>query len=251
VVLLSHGLWQQRFGGDAGIIGRSLQLDDKVYTIAGVMPATFDFPERMQLWIPAELSYDDWKHMPRSVHFMEVVGEIKTGVSMSRTEIELNAIAEELARKYTTSNEGFGVAPWTLREDTIGDARPALLALLGGVGFVLLVACANVMLSLAGSALGIAFAVAGIDFLAKLVSQTLPHAENIRVNVQVMAFTLAVAALTGVLAGLAPVWQSFKTDQAGAGECGTVGGGRVGRGIYFVAAAFSLAGEGNFWSERY
>lgn len=249
VVLLSHGLWEQRFGGDPGIAGRQLQLGEKMYTIAGVMPATFDFPEHMQLWIPAQLSYDEWKRLPRSVHFMEAVGKMKAGVTMSRADAELNVIAEDLARKYPTSNEGFGVSLNTLRDATIGDVRPALLALLGGVGFVLLIACANVanllltralqrkndlairlalgasrrrvtqqllgesvILSLSGGALGIAFAVASIDFLAKLVSQTLPHAQNIRVNVPVMAFTLAVAVLTGVLAGLAPVWQSFKTD---------------------------------------
>jgi len=213
------------------------------------MPASFDFPEHMQFWIPAGLAYDDWKKRPRSVHFVEAVGEMKPGVTLARAQSDLQAIANDLARRYPTTNEGFGVALTSLHEDTVGNVRPALVALLAGVGFVLLIACANVanlllaralqrkkdlairialgasrgrvirqmlgesvILALAGGALGIGFAVWSVDILTRLVQETLPHARFIRINMPVLAFTFAAALLTGVLAGLAPMWQSFKTN---------------------------------------
>jgi len=248
-VVIGHGFWQQRFGGDPKIVGGTLMLDAKPYTIVGVMPASFDFPQHMQCWMPAGLSYDVWNKRPRSIHFMEAVGEMKPGVTLARAQSGLQAIANDLARKYPTTNEGFGVDLTDLHDDTVSNVRPALLALLAGVGFVLSIACANVanlllaralqrkkdlairvalgasrsrvirqmlgesvILSLAGGALGILFAVWSVDFLTRLVAETLPHARFIRINMPVLAFTLAAALLTGLLAGLAPIWQSFKTD---------------------------------------
>jgi putative ABC transport system permease protein len=248
-VVIAHGFWQQRFGGDPNIVGRTLQLDAKPYTVVGIMPASFDFPEHLQFWIPAGLSYDVWNKRPRSNHFVEAVGLMKPGVTLARAQSDLQAIAADLARKYPTYNEGFGVALTNLHDDTVSNVRPALLALLAGVGFVLLIACANVanlllaralqrkkdlairialgasrgrvirqmlgesvLLALVGGALGIGFAVWSVDFLTRLVQETLPHARFIRINLAVMAFTFAAALLTGLLAGLAPMWQSFKTD---------------------------------------
>jgi putative ABC transport system permease protein len=247
--VIAHGFWQQRFGGDPNIVGRTLKLDRKPYTVVGVMPASFDFPEHMQFWIPAALSYDAWNKRPRSVHFVEAVGKMKPGVTLARAQSDLEAIAKDLARKYPTTNEGFGIALTDLHDDIVGNVRPALLALLAGVGFVLLIACANVanlllaralqrkkdlairvalgasrrrvvrqllgesvVLALAGGALGIVFAAWSVDFLAKLVGETLPRARFIHINVPVLAFTFTTALLTGLLVGLAPIWQSFKTD---------------------------------------
>src|SRR5262249_35503720 len=113
--------WQQRFGGDPSIVGRRLNLDAKPYNVVGVMPAAFDFPEHMQFWIPAGLSYDAWNKRPRSVHFMEAVGEMKPGVTLARAQSELGAIADELARKYPTTNEGFGVALTDLHDDAVAE----------------------------------------------------------------------------------------------------------------------------------
>ena len=144
VAVLSHGFWQQRFGGDAKGIGRTMEIDGRVYTVIGVMPASFDFPEHTQIWLPAGLFYDEWKKYPRSVHFVEVVGKLRAGVTLTRANSDLNAIAGDLAQKYPTSNQGFGVALTPLHEDVVSDVRPALLALLASVGFVLLIACANV-----------------------------------------------------------------------------------------------------------
>ena len=248
-VVIAHGFWQQRFGADPNIVGRTLQLDRRPYTVIGIMPASFDFPEHLQFWIPAGLSYDAWTKRPRSNHFMDAVGLIKPGITLARAQSDLQAIAADLARQYPTTNEGFGVALTNLHEDTVTNVRPALMALLAGVGFVLLIACANVanlllaralqrkkdlairialgasrgriirqmlgesvILALAGGALGIGFAVWSVDFLTRLVQETLPHARFIRINLAVLAFTCAAALLTGVLAGLAPMWQSFKTD---------------------------------------
>lgn len=252
VVVLSHGFWQQRFGGDARIIGRQLRLDAHMHTIIGVMPASFDFPEHAQFWIPAGLSYDTWLKRPRSVHFMEALGELRPGITIERASADLNAIANDLAQKYPMYNEGFGVALTSLHDDVVGNVRPALLALLAAVAFVLLIACANVanlllaralqrkkdlairlalgasrgrivrqflseslILAIAGGALGIAFASWSVDFVARLVADTLPHARFIRINLPVLGFTFGAALLTGILAGLAPVWHSFKADVAG------------------------------------
>ena len=257
VVILSHGFWQQQFGGDPKIVGRPLKIvtaefqdvRERVYTVVGVMPATLDAPEHTQFWIPAGLFYDAWSKIPRSVHFVEAIGEMKPGVTIAQASSDLNSIANRLAREYPKYNEGFSVELTDLHEDVVGRVRPALMALLAGVGFVLLIACANVanllltralqrrkdlavrlalgasrsrvirqlvsesvILALAGATLGIAFAAWSIDFLTRMVEESLPHARFIHLNLPVLLLTLAAALVTGVLAGLAPVWQSFKTD---------------------------------------
>jgi putative ABC transport system permease protein len=248
-IVLSRGFWEERFGGDRKVIGKTIKLDTHLYTIVGVMRASFDFPERAEFWVPAGLFYLDRMWQIRSIHSSLGIGQLKPGVTIAQAQSNLNAIAGDLSRRYPVSNDGFSVALANLHEDTVSGVRPALLALLAGVGFVLLIACANVAnlllarglrrkkdvairlalgatrariarqllmesvaLAIAGGALGTILALWSIDFLVKLVAQVLPHAANIHVDFTVLAFTLAVALLTGIISGLAPSWQSSKAD---------------------------------------
>ncbi len=248
-IVLSRGFWEQRYGGDRKVIGKTIKLDTNLYSIIGVMRASFDFPERAEFWVPAGLFYLDHLYQIRSIHSSLAVGQLKPGVTIVQAQSSLQGIARELSRRYPVSNDGFSVTLANLHEDTVSSVRPALLALLAGVGFVLLIACANVAnlllarglrrkkdvairlalgasrariarqllmesiaLSITGGALGTLLALWSIDFLVKLVAQALPHAANIHVDLPVLVFTLAVALVTGIISGLAPSWQSSKAD---------------------------------------
>jgi putative ABC transport system permease protein len=143
VVVLSHKLWQRRFGADREIIGRSIQLNHQPYTVVGVMPSEFAHPSSWQaLWTPLALPSDSFSD--RKIHALRVLGRLKAGVSLERTQAEMDAIASQLAREYPDNDAGMGVQLWPIRDFYVGDRKMSLVVLQAGVFVMLLIACVNV-----------------------------------------------------------------------------------------------------------
>ncbi|MEN3332444.1 MAG: hypothetical protein V7641_1809 [Blastocatellia bacterium] len=263
VVLLSHGLWQRRFGGDPGVIGREIKIGGEGFTVAGVMPKGlpfFDNLPEVELWRPIAFASGD-SFDTRNNHFVNLVGRLKPGVTTQQAQEEMSAIAHQIEEAYP-ENQGIGALVVPVQQQLTGDSQTALWVLLGAVAFVLLVACvnvANLMLaraaarerelairaslgasrarivrqmvieclpfSLAGAGLGILLALWGIDLLSALLPSSLPRYNQISVNGRVLVFTLAVALFTVLLAGLLPALQTVKADvQAALNEGGRGGG---------------------------
>ena len=139
--MISHGLWTRRFGADPEVIGTSISLDGEPYTLIGIMPPDFNFPENAHLWVPLAL---DAPQTDRANHYLNGIARLREGVGLERANVEMAGIAARLADAYPESNEGFGTFVQSLREDEIGDERILVYVLSGVVGFVLLIACANV-----------------------------------------------------------------------------------------------------------
>ena len=243
VALLGHQLWQQRFGGNPATVGRVLMIDGKPHVVVGVMPPGFAYPAGVQVWTPLE--YDEvFRASNRGAWYIGAIGRLKPGVPAERAAADVAAIARRLQKQFPRSNTdvGFTVAP--LREHIIGDTRTALLVLLGSVGFVLLIACANVanlmlakaasrqpeiairaalgagrgrlvrqlltesaLLSIAGAGLGLLIASWGSDLLVWLRPEGVPRLDEVRVDGAVLAFTALVALVTGLIFGSIPALQ--------------------------------------------
>src|SRR3954447_23411680 len=146
VVLLSYSLWQRRFGSDPAVVGRALTLNGESYTVVGVMPRMVQLPgyENVsdQLWVP--IAFPSEEAAQRGNHFLEVIARMKPGVTLKQAQAEMETIAARLEQQYPDHNTRIGAVVVPLHEQVVGDIRPALLILLGSVGFVLLIACANV-----------------------------------------------------------------------------------------------------------
>jgi putative ABC transport system permease protein len=250
VAVLSHGLWQRRFGGDPKVIGARLPLvGGEGVTVVGVMPEGFKYPPSAEVWMP--LPRDSSELRQRTSRYFSVVGRLKEGVTPAQAQGELNVVAARLAEAYPQSNADWGARLIPLRETMVGRARAALLILFGAVGFVLLIACANVagllltratarhkevairaalgatrwrvvrqllvesvLLSAAGGAAGVFLALWGVDALVALVPEELRFArlDEAHVDGAVLAFTAAVSLLTGVLTGLLPGLKVSRPD---------------------------------------
>jgi putative ABC transport system permease protein len=241
-VVLSHRLWQSDFGGDPNIIGKELRLDGQPRTVIGVMPQGFEKPEWALLWTP--LVWDPAAKVVRGEHSLSAVARLKSGISVSAAQAQLDTIAARLAREYPADNAGWGARVVPLREETVGEVRRPLLILLGAVGFVLLIACANVanltlaraldrrkeiairtalgasrwqvvrqlltesvLLSLVGAALGLVIARWGTQLVIAFFGASLPRTGEIALDAPVLAFTAVVAVLSAVAAGLGPAWR--------------------------------------------
>ena len=250
--VLSYGLWQTSFGGARDVLGRTVQLRGATYTIIGVMPPGFRFPERSDLWVPLQARYagynaDFWKARDFRAH--TALALIKDGVTLEQARAEIGALGTQLAREFPNTNEGIQLRLTPLREAEVGNIRPFLLLLSGAVGLVLLICCLNVanlllargaarerelairaalgssrwrtvqmllveslLLALAGGVLGIAFAWPGLQALLKLIPVELPFWMKIELNWPVLLFSLIVAMATGVLFGLVPALQLSRVN---------------------------------------
>jgi putative ABC transport system permease protein len=139
--VLSYAFWQSRLAGDPGAVGRAIELDARQYTIVGVMPASFRYPSRAQLWMPKEMVNNEFK---RGSHWASAIGRMKPGVTVKAAQADLTVIAAGLEKAYPDSNYKVGAKAVSLRENLVGDSRGSLLMMLWAVSLVLLIACANV-----------------------------------------------------------------------------------------------------------
>jgi putative ABC transport system permease protein len=245
VVVIGHALWQRAFGANPNIIGQTLILNSRSFTVVGIMPAGFEFPREAELWVP--LAWDDAERQVRSDHNYLVIARLKQNVSSQQAQAEMNTISSRLEQQYPEANKGWGAVVIPLREDLVGDFRLALLVLFGAVGFVLLIACANVanlmlarganrqkemavrialgagrarlvrqlltesvLLAVTGGVLGLLLAVWGSRMLVRLGS--LPGSSDIGIDTWALGFTLLVSFVVGIIIGIVPALQFTRTS---------------------------------------
>jgi putative ABC transport system permease protein len=261
VVVLSYGLWQRMFGGQRSIVGSRLSLNGESYNVIGIMPAEFRdfFSRNAEIWAPLSFTAEQLNG-DRTNEWLNLTARLKPGVTLPDAAAELSALSTQLKQDYAEYAPSWSLTAEPLSRLASGDIRPALLVLLGAVGFVLLIACANVanlllaraagrtreiavrtaigatrerllrqlltesvMLSLAGGVLGLTLAWGGLRALLALKGGNLPRADEIGIDGTVMLFTLAISVLTGLLFGLAPALHFSSLDLHGSLKEGTRG----------------------------
>ena len=252
VVVLKHSFWQQHFAGDPGIVGKSINLNRKQFTVVGVMPADFNYPYNGgDMWTP--LVFDQKEQKDRGDHYLRVIGLLKPGISLAQAQAEMRSIAQRAQQQFPETNSGRDASVVTLTDDAVRGARTGVPIIMGAVIFVLLIACANVanlllvraasrqretavrlalgasrsriirqaltesaLLGLLGGALGLFISVWAIAALARSIpegfSRFIPGWTHLGINLTVLAFTFGLSMLAGMVAGLAPVWHSTRTN---------------------------------------
>jgi len=280
VVILGYGLWNRRFGADRNILGKLMTLNARNYAVIGILPSDFRFREQADLYVPLgqwqSIELRDRENHPG----LHVVGRLKPGVTMAAAQAEMTSIGRQLAEAYPKTNGSHGVSAVQMKDDMVGYIRPTLLLLLGAVGFVLIIACANVanlllarstarkrefairtalgaarpriirqlltesvLLAVGAGVSGLLFAFWGTRLVLASVPDSLPRSQDIGLDPYALLFTLVVSILTGVFFGLAPAFQSSNVDPQEALKEGSrgSGGGRHRAESAFVAVEVGLA----------
>jgi len=250
VIILSYGLWQSRYGGDPGVIGRGILMNDARTTIIGVMPPGFTLPKRKtQFLSPAQFTPQMLNN--RKSHLLSVIARLKPGITLARAQSDMTQIARRLAQQYPDTNKQLGAVVVPLKDQIIGNTGTALLVLLTAAGCVLLIACANVanlllakaaareremairtamgaargrlirqmvtesaLLAIAGGALGLILARLSMRILVALIPTGLPGASQLTIDGRLLAFTLGVSLLTGLVFGIAPALETTRLEVA-------------------------------------
>jgi putative ABC transport system permease protein len=274
VVILGHDLWQSRFAGNRAIVGQTVTMSGRNFTVIGVMPPGFHFLNtQIKAWMPLQLDpATDWR---KSGRFLRSVARLKPGVTVQQAQAEMDAIGKQLEVAYPDYNKSWGVNLVPMHEQIVGDIRPVLLVLLAAVAFVLLIACANVanlllsraasrqkelalraalgagrvrlirqmltesvLLALMGGVVGVLLAYWGIQLLVAFAPDNIPRLNEIKIDPRVLGFTFGVSLLTGLIFGLVPALQSSRpnfNDALKEGARGSSSGNRLVRNLFVVA----------------
>jgi putative ABC transport system permease protein len=265
VVVLGHDLWVKQFNSDEQILGKAIPLSGNMYTVVGVMPATFVTPrDNTEAWTAVHVSNPVAANF-RGVHFLRTYGRLSPGVTIEQARAEMQVIDQNLAAQYPAENKNRNTVLFALHERIVGDTRQSLFILFAAVSFVLLIACANfanlllaraaerqrefvirgalgadrwrlirqlltesLLLSLAGGAVAVVLAVWGTSLLVSFKPENLPRLSEIGVDGRVLVFTLGISILTGLVFGLAPAWTA---SRGGAGDALKEGGRSATAGI--------------------